>query len=81
MSGKPSTEIQEENQVADKPAVPSVSSPHQAPDKDSGETANATSSSTKEEMQLDKAVAADSQGLHAELPAHEAPETAEHMQS
>ena len=35
-------------------------------------------------MQLDNAVAADPQGLHAELPAQEAPkpaDAAEHMQS
>lgn len=70
--------------MADKPAAPSVSSPQQAPDKGSSEPANVASSSPTEVMQLDNAVAADPQGLHAELPAQEAPkpaDAAEHMQS
>ena len=70
--------------MADKPAAPSVSSPRQGPVKDSSKSANAAGSSPTEEMQLDNAVAADPQGLHAELPAQEAPkpaDTAEHMQS
>lgn len=70
--------------MADKPAAPSVSSPRQGPVKDSSESANAVGSSPKEEMQLDNALAADLQTMHAELPAQEAikpADTAEHMQN
>ena len=84
LGGKPSEDVQEGNEVADKPAAPSVSSPQQTPDKGSSDTANAASSSPKQEMQLDSAVAADPQGLHSELPAQEVPkpaDTAEHMQT
>lgn len=84
LDGKPSTDVQEETEVADKPAVPPVSLPQQAPEKAPSETANAASGSSKEEVQLENAVATDPQGLHAELPAQEVPkpaDTAEHMQS